>query len=387
MDVSFFIPVYKPEPKWLDAAVRSIVNVAERSRCDVELCIGDDGSPDDCFKLLAGYEKEFPGIVRAFHFPENRGVGATSCALTEKCAGRYVASFDQDDILLPFDIDKVVGFMDSHLEYCASYARKYLFNDRGLTGEIHGDAASDFLQFFQPKLNINAMLIRRDVLLAHNSFCPLPYSRINHDIWLMCRLAEDGFYHFDADNPRALYRVHGGQSSTNHGDGQQDWQLIGQYLISRHGELYREIVFGSVIPRGKDALEEKLITALCGLALFLNQKNPALMWRMVEHAVAAHPEDYGARGVLLQMLRNDKKRFDAEYRRAMDDFSRDKWAQYSFAGFALETANLYGTADETLAGEFRELYRECCTPPPIVTENLPEVKRSSYSWSMPGLKI
>ncbi len=387
MDVSFFMPVYKPDPKWLDAAVRSIVRAAKNSRCKVELCAGSDGSPDDCFKLLAGYEKEFPGIVRAFNFPENRGVGATSCALTELCSGRYVASFDQDDILLPFDIDRVVDFLDANVEYSGSYACKYLFNDRGLTGEVHGDAQSSFLQFFQPKININAMLIRRDVLLAHDNFSPLPYSRINHDIWLMCRLAEDTFIHFDADHPRALYRVHGAQSSTNHGDGQQDWQLIGQDLISRHGELYREIVFGKNIPRGSDALSEKLISGLCGLALFLNQKNPALMWRMVEHNIAVHPDDYGLRGVCLQMLKNDKPRFDAEYRRAMDDFAGDIRAQFSFAGFAVETARFYGALDSALTEEYNALYRQCCTPPSIVSENLPKVKRSSYSWNVPGLKI
>lgn len=381
------MPVYKPEPRWLDSAVRSIVRVAENAGCKMELCLGDDGSPDDCFKLLAGYEKEFPEIVRAFHFPENRGVGATSCALVDRCSGRYVASFDQDDILLPFDVDRVVKFMDSHPEYSASYARKFLFNDRGLTGDVHGDAISSFLQFFQPKLNINAMLIRRDVLLAHDNFCPLPYSRINHDIWLMCRLAEDTFYHFDAEYPRALYRVHGAQSSTNHGDGQQDWQLIGQYLISKHAELYREIVFGKEIPSGGNALEEQLISGLCGLALFLNQKNPALMWRMVNQCVDRHPDDYGARGVLLQMLKNDQAGFDAEYRRAIADFAGDPRAQYSFAVFAMEAARLHGGATPELLAQFNELYHQSCDPPPIVTDNLPKIKRQSYSWSMPGIKI
>jgi len=233
-DVSFFIPVYRPPLKWLDTAVRSVVRVIRNSRCRAELLLGDDGSPDNCFPVLEAYEKEFPGQVRAVRFPENRGVGAVSCDLAELSTGRYISSFDQDDIMLPFDLDRVVGFMDAHSEYSASYARKFLFNERGLTGDIHGDAVSPFIQFFQPKININAMLIRREALFAHESFKPLPYCRINHDVWLMLRLAEDTFYHYDREVPRALYRVHQSQSSTTHGDGQQDWMLIGQDIVCRH---------------------------------------------------------------------------------------------------------------------------------------------------------
>ena len=387
-DVSFFIPIYRPPLDWLDQAVRSIVKVIRQSECKVELLLGDDGSPDDCFPVLAGYEKEFPGLVRAFHFSENRGVGAVSTDLCKLSYGRYLASFDQDDIMLPFDVDRVVKFLDENPKYGASYAQKYLFNEKGLTGDVHGDNVSPFIQFFQPKININAMLIRRETLFAHEIFKPLPYCRINHDVWLMLRMAEDTFYHYDRDSPRALYRVHRKQSSTNRGDSQQDWFLMGQDIVCRHAELYRELVFGTKFPTGATPVEEQLIQGLCGLAVFLNQRNAPLMWRMVDHALEAHPEDYGVREIRLQLFQRDLNALGKEYRRAVDDFADDPDALYVFAS---AVAGIYAGIRKEPPADVLDAYRELSvrrsTPPPIVTENVPIAKKESFSWNIPTLKV
>ena len=379
-DVSFFVPVYKPNLKWLDATVRSIIKVIRQAAVSAELLLGDDGSPDNCFPVLAGYEKEFSGIVRAFHFPENRGVGATSCALTELSCGRYVASFDQDDIMLPFDLDRVVKYLDDHPETGASYARKYLFNDSGLTGDVHGDLFSPFLQFFQPKININSMLIRREVLFAHESFKPLPGSRINHDVWLMFRLAEDSVFHYDREFPRALYRVHNRQTSTSNGNDQHDYLLMGQDVICRHSELYRQIILDKHIPAGGDPTEERLIQGLCGLALFINQRNPALIRRIAEQTVAAHPEDHGAREVLLQLYQFEWSRFYPEYEQAMKDFAGNADAKFIFTNLALATAIKLQQNSDALAAKHRELRQLTQAPPPIVVDNVPKPVKAVYSW-------
>lgn len=387
-DVSFFIPVYRPRLAWLDTAVRSIVKLIRQSECRVELLLGDDGSPDGIFPALSEYEREFSGAVRAFHFPENRGVGAASCRLAELSGGRYIASFDQDDVMLPFDLDRVVKILDGHPEYGASYARKYLFDDNGLTGEVHGEGFSPFLEFFQPRININAMLIRREVLFAHGNYRPLPYSRINHDVWLMMRLAEDTLYHFDREHPRALYRVHQSQTSKSPEGDQHDFRLMGQDLICRHSALYRQLLLDPEIPRGGTPEEERLIIGLCGLAAFLNQQHPAILRRMTEHAVAAHPEDWGAREILLTILQRDEGRFQQEYRRAMRDFADDADARYTFTNLAVGTAQQRGVAvDRELMSRFQELHRICHTPPEIVKANVPAVKKSSFSWKIPDLKI
>jgi len=379
-DVSFFVPIYKPNLKWLDATVRSIVKVIRQSAVSAELVLGDDGSPDGCFQVLAGYEKEFNGIVRAFHFPENRGVGATSCALTEVSRGRYVASFDQDDIMLPFDLDRVVKYLDEHPETGASYARKYLFNDSGLTGEIHGDLFSPFLQFFQPKININAMLIRRETLFAHECFKPLPGSRINHDVWLMFRLAENSIFYFDREYPRALYRVHNRQTSTSNGNDQHDYLLMGQDVICRHSELYRQIILDKNIPSGNDPAEERLIQGLCGLALFVNQRNNVLVNKIIRQVVAAHPEDHGARDIMLQLLQFDWDRFAPEYERAMRDFAGNADAELIFTSLAYSAARKLHRNTDALAEKYQDLRHQTHTPPPIVTANVPQPVKAVYSW-------
>ena len=380
-DVSFFVPVYKPELSWLDCTVRSIIKLIRQSSVSAELLLGDDGSPDGCFSVLQGYEKEFAGTVRAFHFPENRGVGITSCALAEASYGRYVASFDQDDIMLPFDLDRIVKFLDEHPEIGASYAQKYLFNDSGLTGDIHGNLFTPFLQFFQPKININAMLIRREVLFAHDNFKPLPFSRINHDVWLMFRMAEDTVYHFDREHPRALYRVHNRQTSTSNGNDQHDYLLMGQDIISRHGALYRDIILGEKIPSGSNAGEERLIQGLSGLAVFINQSNSKLVNRIVEQTVINHPEDSGAREILLQLHQFNWESFVPVYEQAMADFAGNHDAEYSFTSLALGTAQRLQRDTRDLLAKFRELHRLTRTPPEIVVKNVPKPKKAVYSWN------
>ncbi len=382
MDVSFFVPVYRPNAEWLDSAVRSIVKVARLSARKVEILLGDDGSPESCLPLLTEYEKEFPGLVRAFRFPENRGIGSTSCALVDLASGRYVASFDQDDIMLPFDLDVAVDFLDTHDEYCASYARKFLFNDNGLTGDVHGDNQSVFLQFFQPKVNINGMLIRRDFLLDCGNFKPLPFSRINQDVWLMFRLAERGRLYFDKSEPRALYRVHQQQNSAVTGGDQHDFLLMGQDLICRNSELYRQIILED-FPEGRNEHEKRLIQGLCGLALFVNQRHSTLVWRIVEHARRAYPDDYGVREVLLQLLQSKPELFQREYEQAMTDFAGNADMQYSFVSLAARQP----WAGEEIRNKLRELHRECRIAPPLVTDNLPKTKKASYSWSFSGFNI
>lgn len=383
VDVSFFVPVYKPNREWLKETVASIVELAAKSSVSCEILLGDDGSPDGCFELLQKLEKDNPAYVRAFSFPENRGVGITSCALADLSRGRYIASFDQDDIMLPFDLDRVVKFMDEHPEYGSSYAQKYLFNDSGLTGEIHGDHQSDFLTFFQPKVNINAMLIRREVLFAHGSFRPLPNSRIFHDVFLMLRLGGDTLLHFDREHPRALYRSHSSQNSTVIGNGQENWQLMGQYIISCYPELYRKIIMDDQIPAGKDIEEKRLIQKLSGLALFLNQQNNSLMWKIIEHAVKAEPDDYGAREILLQLLntQKDHERFLKEYEKGMQLFSDNDDVQFIYTNIAYNHVIKFGGEIENLRTVLNSLHKKCKIPPEIVTANVPKSKKVSYSWN------
>lgn len=394
IDVSFFIPIYNPNPGWLDEAVESIVRLCKKSKVKTELLLGDDGSPVNCRDTIAGYQKKYPDLVRAFCFEKNEGVGATSTKLAKEAKGRYIASFDQDDIMLPFDLDEEVMLLDENPQYSASYAQKFLFNEYGLTGDVHGDIWSDFLAFFQPKININAMLIRRETLASHEYFKPLPCSRINHDIWLMLRLAEDGDYCYRNRMPRLLYRSHQKQNSLQE-DNSWDWHFIGQDIITRHGNLYREILLGKKLPYGCDDKENVLIDRLTGLAFFLNQTRRHLSESFIEKAVERYPLDPGAHQIRLFFNRRcEAARFDRFYDEAVERFKHDSDALLQIVGARLTRNQDFGIRDHALLEQYRHLMALRVMPPPIVTKAIETMHfekkpvRASYSFnfSKPALK-
>lgn len=375
IDVSFFIPVYNPNPDWLGEAVESIVRLCQKSRVKTELLLGDDGSPVNCRDLLAGYQQKYPDLVRVFCFEKNEGVGATSTKLAKEAKGRYIASFDQDDIMLPFDLDEEIKILDENPQYSASYAQKFLFNEYGLTGDVHGDIWSDFLAFFQPKVNINAMLIRREALASHDYFKPLPGYKIYHDTWLMIRLAEDGDLLYRNHAPRSLYRFHSNQNSSRYEEDNWEWHLTGQDVITRHGELYRGILLGENLPEGKNARENALIDRLTGLAFFLNQQRRILAVQLIEKAVACFPFDPGAHQIRLLYHRlDDGDIFDRMCAEAMSRFPGNPDAQVLFLDAKLQRDQKFRVRDDAAIQKYQELMRLRTTPTQNVSDALKNMR-------------
>ncbi len=376
IDVSFFVPIYRPPRPWLDEMVDSMILLFQRTHLKVELLLGDDGSPEHSADFIDEYAQRHPEYIRVIHYSVNRGIGATSCALVQETHGRYIASFDQDDIILPFDLDQEVAFLDQHPEYCASYAQKYLFNEKGFTGEVHGDILSPFQSFFSPKININAMLIRREVLFAKELFKPVPYTNMLHDVWLMLRLAEDGLINYSR-SPRALYRVHNQQTSVQN-NSQKDWQLILQDMICRHGELYRQIIMTPELPVGKTPMESRLIDSLTGAAFFLNQQNFPLVNHLLTVALQRYPDDFGIYEVILKIAatRNWRKDFLKYYDEAMRRFADNDDARLIFANLAMTSAQNAGVNDPNLLNLTRSLWQKRATPTPEAIQALQRLKLS-----------
>ena len=137
MDISFIVPTYRPNVKWLNDCVAAIIRTASicpQLKC--EILIGDDGSPDGMFECENDLTALSP-MVKVFRFPENRGPGPTRNDLISQAKGRYIMPQDSDDIMLPFDLSRVVAFMDDNPSYIASYARKYCFDDNGFPVLLH----------------------------------------------------------------------------------------------------------------------------------------------------------------------------------------------------------------------------------------------------------
>lgn len=91
--VSVLIPVYKVE-KYLRECMDSVVNQTLK---EIEIICVDDGSPDNCGKILDEYAAKDKRI-HVIH-QENKGLPSARMAGIEMARGEYIKFVDSDDIL------------------------------------------------------------------------------------------------------------------------------------------------------------------------------------------------------------------------------------------------------------------------------------------------
>ena len=351
-----------------------MIRVAE-TQGNTEVILFNDCSPDDSQRIIDEYASRYPYIVRKMRSEHNLGVGNARTEMCKAARGRYILSFDQDDIMLPFDLGGVIAMMDANPQYGASYSRKYLFDENGLTGEVHGGSLSEFNAFFTPKININAMVVRAEVLAAHDYFRPVPDCAINDDVFLMIRLGADCNYHFDEANPRLLYRVHGNQNSLRfHHENQKPFRWMAEYMTKQRPELYKRIL--ALDPPPLTPENRKWVLGLMGAALFLNQKDLGFSIPIASKACEIAPDDYGAWEHKLLILaaakRSDEimKTFDEASNRFRGQ-SPDKEIQFICA-LSKHYMVRKKQMPKTIMSRYNELTKLNATPPPIVLDNLPK---------------
>jgi GT2 family glycosyltransferase len=117
--VSVVLPVFDPEPGWLQAAIESV-----RSQVYPrwELCIVDDGSSrEDVRDVLRSYERR-DGRIRVRYHDRNQGISKASNAALELATGEFVGFLDHDDELKPNALYEVVRLLNERrdLDYVYS---------------------------------------------------------------------------------------------------------------------------------------------------------------------------------------------------------------------------------------------------------------------------
>ena len=219
--LSVLMACYRQE-KYVAEAIDSELNNINYDWADAELILWDDASPDGTWRILEDYARRYPDIIRLHRSEENMGVAATAAAMVNAASGRYIMMFDHDDVLLPFDLAGELRFLDNNPDYVASYGRKLLFDEKeGLHGRSLGGPFSDFNLIYQPPLNNNAMIMRRESVLKAGNFQSTPQGKVSGaaDVFMWLRLRLIGQFRFDMSF-RVLHRVHSGQvtSRLNHSE-------------------------------------------------------------------------------------------------------------------------------------------------------------------------
>lgn len=113
--VSVYIPAYKAG-KYIRRAIDSVL---AQDMQDLEVCIADDGSPDNMLEVL---EKHYGNEPRVrWSTAINGGIGYASNRAIAMTRGIYVGQLDSDDCLKPGAVRRLSDFLDENIDVACCY--------------------------------------------------------------------------------------------------------------------------------------------------------------------------------------------------------------------------------------------------------------------------
>lgn len=164
--VSVIIPTYN-RYRFLGKAIESVISQTIKNW---ELVIVDDGSADESFELVRGFQEEYENIRYMRH--SNRKLPLTLNAGLMCCAGKYVTYLGSDDTLKPEHLQLRVEFMEADPEIDLIHGgleiigNPYVKDRDDITKEIHLSECAVGGTFFG----------KREIFLQLQGFKDLRYS-------------------------------------------------------------------------------------------------------------------------------------------------------------------------------------------------------------------
>ncbi len=109
--ISVILPAYN-ESKSIESNVVETCDTLEQLRCDFEVILVDDGSPDDTYLFAARAKTYHPERVRVVRYDRNQGKGNALMCGTRYASGDYVVFLDADMDLHPNQLPRFFQIME-----------------------------------------------------------------------------------------------------------------------------------------------------------------------------------------------------------------------------------------------------------------------------------
>ena len=108
MKLSICIPNYN-KPECLNNCLNSILKASENIQFKFEICISDNCSESNIKEVIKPYEKNLN--IKFNKNNKNLGMGANILKVVEMAKGKFVWIIGNDDLLLPFALQKIDSLM------------------------------------------------------------------------------------------------------------------------------------------------------------------------------------------------------------------------------------------------------------------------------------
>jgi len=140
--VSVIIPTYN-RTHYVCEAIDSVLSQTFK---DLEVIVVDDGSTDDARQVLENYSSRIYYI-----YQENRGRSEARNKGIKAAKGEYIAFLDDDDIWLPYKLERQVQFLDAHPDIGLVNTFTEVVDEHG---HILGQETKQHLQLYKKAIHI-----------------------------------------------------------------------------------------------------------------------------------------------------------------------------------------------------------------------------------------
>ena len=219
--VSIITPMYNSE-KYIKETLESVINQTYENW---EIFIIDDGSSDDCVKLVEGFKK-FDGRIKLILNEQNQGAALSRNIGIRKANGRYIAFLDSDDLWFPTKLEEQINFMSKN-KLALSYSSYEKIDEAGnhikninifkTQTTYHNLLKSNYIGCLTAMIDLNMMEQKK-------IYMPNIRTRHDHGLWLA--IVRKGFNVSGIPKILAKYRYRQGSISfSKFKSGYYQWKL------------------------------------------------------------------------------------------------------------------------------------------------------------------
>jgi glycosyltransferase involved in cell wall biosynthesis len=244
--ISVIMPVYNPEPAWLEAAIES---VRAQIYTNWELCVADDASTDPAVRQLLERYQALDDRIKVVFRSENGHICAASNSALEAAAGEWVVLFDHDDLLAEHALFWMAEAINRVPDAGIVYSDEDKITVQGERREPHFKCDWNYELFLSYNMISHLGGYRRDLVNQLGGFRPGFEGAQDYDLALRCieQLQPAQIVHI----PRVLYhwRIHDA-STAQAGEAKPYALLAGERALNEHLERRGLDAVAAVQPRG-----------------------------------------------------------------------------------------------------------------------------------------
>ncbi|WP_255631782.1 glycosyltransferase family 2 protein [Caballeronia sp. dw_19] len=212
--LSIVMPVYRPNPAWLRAAIES---VRAQSYPHWELCIADDGSGEPAVHDLLESFRAGDARIKVAYRRDNGGISAASNTALALATGTWIALLDQDDLLAEHAIFWVAHAISEMPHARLVYSDEDKVDDSGARSDPYFKSDWNPDLFYSHNMICHLGVYERALVAEVGGFRPDYDGAQDYDLALRCieRLPASSIHHI----PRVLYhwRKHDGSTASDMG--------------------------------------------------------------------------------------------------------------------------------------------------------------------------